>query len=266
PSQMPSSKVKMGKSGIPGMRPFPRDKPKPIEEMNVAELRKLYRDNEQVLQTLIASSSSYVAKIEENQQKIHQRLVELEGMGEIQHRMRRATISEDAIMAVDSEPEDKELDTKGVKQKALANWGKLSSSDLRGPPKVATLSHEEAMELERQHNAFERERREREEARREKMTLPTRETSQGRTLTSDEYAAKVWAFMNYKPTDSDLEGEDEDDEDDDDPASWFHDEEDDGIKGQDIIYPDAEDLSDIIRMDESKIQYSSFYEPRDPDD
>ena len=58
---------------------------------------------------------------------------------------------------------------------------------------------------------------------------------------------------------------DEDDEDDDDPASWFHDEEDDGIKGQDIVYPDPEDLADVIRIDQSKMHYSTFYEPRDED-
>ena len=54
-------------------------------------------------------------------------------------------------------------------------------------------------------------------------------------------------------------------EDDDDPASWFHDDQDDGIKGQNIVYPDPEDIADVIRVDESKIHYSTFYEPRDED-
>ena len=58
----------------------------------------------------------------------------------------------------------------------------------------------------------------------------------------------------------------DEDEDDEDPASWFDDEEDDGIKGQDIVYPDAEDFADVIRVDESRIPYSTFYEPRDSDD
>lgn len=66
---------------------------------------------------------------------------------------------------------------------------------------------------------------------------------------------------NQKPTDSDLENDD-DDEDDDDPASWFEDDQDDGRKGQDIIEPDVEDLSDIIRIDESRMHYNTFYEPR----
>ena len=50
---------------------------------------------------------------------------------------------------------------------------------------------------------------------------------------------------------------DDEDEDDDDPASWFHDDQDDGIKGQNIVYPDAEDLSDIIRVDGSRFSYNT---------
>ena len=68
--------------------------------------------------------------------------------------------------------------------------------------------------------------------------------------------------MNYKPSESDMEEDDDDydddeDEDDDDPASWFHDDQDDGIKGQNIVYPDAEDLSDIIRVDGSRFSYNT---------
>lgn len=72
---------------------------------------------------------------------------------------------------------------------------------------------------------------------------------------------------NYKPSDSDLEDMDmdEDDSDEEDPATWFEDDQDDGIKGQDIVPPDVEDLSNIIRVDENRIRYSTFYEPRDGD-
>lgn len=66
---------------------------------------------------------------------------------------------------------------------------------------------------------------------------------------------------NYRPTDSDMEQEE--DSDDEDPASWFDDDQDDGRKGQNIVDPDTEDLSDIIRVDASRIRYSTFYEPRD---
>lgn len=70
---------------------------------------------------------------------------------------------------------------------------------------------------------------------------------------------------NHKPTESDLEDDDEYDSDDDDPATWFEDDQDDGRKGQDIVEPDVEDMSDIIRIDESRLHYGSFYEPRDDD-
>ena len=67
---------------------------------------------------------------------------------------------------------------------------------------------------------------------------------------------------NHKPTESDLE-DDSDDEEDDDPATWFEDDQDDGRKGQDIIEPDVEDFSDILRIDKSRIHYNTFDQPRD---
>ena len=66
---------------------------------------------------------------------------------------------------------------------------------------------------------------------------------------------------NHKPTESDEE-EDDDDDEDEDPANWFEDDQDDGRKGQNIVLPDPEDLADIIRIDESRINYA-FYEPRE---
>jgi hypothetical protein len=63
-----------------------------------------------------------------------------------------------------------------------------------------------------------------------------------------------------------MEDDDEDDIDDEDPATWFEDDQDDGRKGQDIVEPDFEDYSDIIRIDEPQLYYSSFYEPRDDGD
>ncbi|KAH9045189.1 hypothetical protein EDB85DRAFT_2270242 [Lactarius pseudohatsudake] len=58
---------------------------------------------------------------------------------------------------------------------------------------------------------------------------------------------------NYKPSESDLEDDDGDDLDDEDPSTWFDDDQDDGRKDQDIIEPDVEDLSDIIRVDTSRM-------------
>jgi hypothetical protein len=71
---------------------------------------------------------------------------------------------------------------------------------------------------------------------------------------------------NYKPTDSDLEDDSDWDEHEDDPASWFEDDQNDGIKGQNIVEPDYEDYEDIIRIDVDRIHtYSTFYEPPDED-
>ncbi|KAF7776041.1 hypothetical protein Agabi119p4_4434 [Agaricus bisporus var. burnettii] len=83
---------------------------------------------------------------------------------------------------------------------------------------------------------------------------------------AQEREARIWAFMNHKPTDSDLEDDSDPDSDDDDPSAWFEDDQDDGRKGQDIVEPDFEDFSHIIRIDASRMRYSTFYEPRDEGD
>lgn len=121
---------------------------------------------------------------------------------------------------------------------------------------MQTMNFSEALELEQRAAAIEREQRQKEQERRERLTMPTRITESGRAMTREEYEAKVWAFMTYKPSDSDMEDEDEDEEEDsDDPSTWFHDDQDDGIKGQNIIYPDDDDLADIIRVDTSRINH-----------
>lgn len=145
---------------------------------------------------------------------------------------------------------------------------------------------DEAIALEEQRNAFDRERRAKAEARRQKLTMPSRQSGPGRFATQEEFEKAMWAFMNQKPSESDLDDDDdyEDPEDEGvyfllelltrlhrtywanftDPATYFDDEEDDGIKGQNIVYPDAEDYADVIRVDTNKMHYSTFYEPRDP--
>jgi len=77
---------------------------------------------------------------------------------------------------------------------------------------------------------------------------------------------RYFSYRNHKPTFSDVE-DDTESEGDEDPANWFHDEEDDGIKGQQIVEPDVEDYSGIIRIDERKAYtgYNTFFEPRDGD-
>jgi len=67
-------------------------------------------------------------------------------------------------------------------------------------------------------------------------------------------------FRNHKPSESDLEDDEDDDSENEDPSTWFYDDQDDGRKGQDIIEPDAEDISEIIRVDTSRIYYNTFSE------
>ncbi|KAI5119907.1 hypothetical protein M0805_003711 [Coniferiporia weirii] len=254
-----ATRFKSKQTAMPGMRPFPRERVVPIEEMKADDLRTLFRRNEEVLRTMSASSSSFVERLEANQAKIKARLAEIEGMESIQRRMRRATIHEDDRMAVDK-PDPYMSRTLFVKQQAVAAWGKSSKNQPKH--KTGTISLEDAITIEQQQIAIEQERRARALERREKQTMPTQTQGPGLPLSREEYEAKVWAFMNYKPTDSDLEGDDDED-DDDDPSAWFEDDQDDGVKGQDIVYPDTEELAEVIRMDESKFHYNTFYEPHD---
>jgi hypothetical protein len=171
-------------------------------------------------------------------------------METIQGRMRRATINEDAPMVVDELPPPKPFRSRTleVKQQALNNWVRSISDQtdslanhaysnsrllrgcfsVQGKPdnrrskqKTGIMDLDEAIALEEQHNAFQREHRALKEARRERLTMPTRNVNDGsgRILSREEYESKVRAFMSYKPTDSDLEGEDEDDEDPDDEGT-----------------------------------------------
>lgn len=121
------------------------------------------------------------------------------------------------------------------------------------------LSFQEAIQIEQEAHAYDFARQQHADERKRRMGLPVK----GEKLTREEIEARMWAFMNAKPSDSDLEDDDEDDE-DEDPATWFSDDEDDGIKGQPIVEPDINDLQSIIRIDESRaLGYSSFFEPRD---
>jgi len=131
---------------------------------------------------------------------------------------------------------------------------------LSGGNNVGSLSFQEAIELEQRAHAQDLERQRRLEEKRKRTGLPLK----GEVLTRQEREARIWAFMNAKPSDSDLE--DDSDEEDEDPSTWFEDDQDDGVKFQNIVQPDSiDELSNIIRIDGTKAHYSTFYEPRDND-
>lgn len=146
---------------------------------------------------------------------------------------------------------------------------------------AGSMSMQEAIDLERQAHIQDQARQNRILEKKKRLGQPIH----GEVLSKKEREALIWAFMydilssqicstndrtfistrNHKPSESDLEDDDEDDE-DEDPSTWFEDDQDDGRKGQLIVEPDAEDFSDIIRIDENKMRYGTFYEPHDEGD
>ncbi|TFK43396.1 hypothetical protein BDQ12DRAFT_674911 [Crucibulum laeve] len=252
----PSSPMRR-KQLIPhGFRPSPRPKQRPIAEMTVRELQDLHKLNAKILASPGASTSTYVQRVLAEQAAVESRLIELDGMETINTGLKKTKIIGEGDMVVDPPPEPPVSRTLEAKRKALARFGPSGASE------AGMMSLQEAIDLERQAHLQDMERQKRIEDKKKRQGLPIK----GEILTQQEREARIWAFMNHKPTDSDLEDDDDEDSDDDDPATWFDDDQDDGRKGQDIIEPDVEDLADVIRIDESRLHYSTFYEPRDEGD
>ncbi|KAJ3573338.1 hypothetical protein NP233_g2493 [Leucocoprinus birnbaumii] len=258
----PTSPHRKHPFALPGFRPSPRPKQRPIAEMTIRELQDLHRLNTNILASPGASTSTYVQRVLAEQAAVESRLLELDGMETINTGLKNTRIRGENDMVVDMPPEPPTSRTLEAKKKALARFGQSVALGPKTPnhsDAPSGFSMQEAMELERQAFIKDKEREERILERKRKQGIPV----QGEYLTQKEREARIWAFMNHKPTDSDLEDDSDMDSDDDDPATWFEDDQDDGRKGQDIIEPDYEDLSDVIRIDESRIRYSTFYEPRD---
>ena len=280
----PTSPSQARKQAIPpGFIAPPKPKAKPVTQMTVRELHDRHDRNANILASPYvpstpmrelefvygkqlmgigpcrsASTSTLAQRLTAEQATIEARLIELEGVESIRRGIKQANINSDDVMNVDEVPVPKAID---AKRRALSQYAPIKNSIVNH---VGTLSLQEAMDLERQAYIADQERRQRAEEKKRRIGLPAK----GEKLSRQEMEARMWAFMNYKPTDSDLEDMDDDDDDsDNDPAGWFEDDQDDGIKGQNIIQPDEEDLSNVIRVDESRLpySYSTFYEPRDND-
>lgn len=254
----PTSPTRSRKVGpIPGFRAFPRPKQhvNHIEEMSLEELRDLYDKNNRSLSTSAPSTSTYVTRIQAEQAKIEERIFELEDIKNIQDGLRRVTLKTEEDMNVDMPMEPAIVRPIAAKERALAKYALHAS---QGPIIASGFSLQEAVQLEQQAHLLDLERKQRVL---EKKQQRAQAMERG-GLSERERAARILAFMNYKPTDSDLE----DDSEDEDPASWFEDDQDDGRKGQDIVEPDAEDLAEVIRVDASRAHYGAFYEPRDDGD
>lgn len=225
--------------------------------MSVRELHDQYDRNEKLLRSSSASTSTLVQRLSAEQQAISSRLLELEGVEHIRNGIKNTNINADEKMNLDQQSSPRIID---AKQRALSRYAPLPSN---GNSHIASLTLQEAVTLEQRAHAEDLARQQRIDERRRRIGLPVK----GEVLTRREMDARMWAFLNYKPTDSDLEDMDDEDDDSDagDPSTWFDDDQDDGVKGQDIVSPDLEDLSNVIRIDESRVRYSTFYEPRDND-
>ncbi|KAG6817213.1 hypothetical protein H0H87_011571 [Tephrocybe sp. NHM501043] len=253
----PSSPISPRKNSIPsGFRATPKPKKK-IDDMSLRELHDLHTRNAKILSEPGASTSTYVYRISAEQANIESRLVELEGVESMNFAFKSVNVKGEGDMNVDSPPEPPNSRTIEAKRKALSRFAPMYGEAVPG-----TMTLQEAMNLEQQAHLREKERIERIAEKKRRLGLPAK----GEVLTRQEREARIWAFMNHKPTESDMEDESDESDSDDDPASWFEDDQDDGRKGQDIIEPDVEDLSDIIRIDESRIPFSTFYQPRDDGD
>ncbi|EIW82418.1 hypothetical protein CONPUDRAFT_165017 [Coniophora puteana RWD-64-598 SS2] len=250
----PTSPSRARKQAVPpGFIAPPKPKAKPLTQMTLRELHDRYDRNANILASPSASTSALVQRLSTEQAAIEARLIELEGVESIRRGIKKASINSDDVMNVDEVPAPKAID---AKRRALSKYAPIKNNTDRH---VGSLSLQEAMDLERQAYIADQDRRQRAEEKKRRIGLPIK----GEQLSRQETEARMWTFMNYKPTDSDLEDMDDDDS-DDDPAGWFEDDQDGGIKGQNIIEPDEEDLSNIIRVDESRVpySYSTFYEPR----
>ncbi|KAJ7507674.1 hypothetical protein B0H11DRAFT_2218510 [Mycena galericulata] len=246
------------KTAIPsGFRPAHKPKRTPISQMSLRELHDLHSTNARLLasprESTSADARSWLARITAEQDAIEGRLVELLGMDAINTGLKNTAIKGEDDMNVDPPPEPYISPTVEAKRKALSRFGPANDGTV-----IGSLSMQEAIQLEQQAHLADKERQERLLEKRKRMGI----SIPGEQLTRQEREARMWAFMNHKPTDSDLEDDSEEDDGDDDPATWFDDEDDDGRKGQLIVEPDVEDYGNIIRIDSSKLHYSTFYEPR----
>ncbi|PPQ83257.1 hypothetical protein CVT25_003996 [Psilocybe cyanescens] len=260
-SSSPTMPVRRKNPILPGFRAPPRPNQRPIAQMTVRELQDRHNFNAKLLASPEASTSTYAQRVLAEQAEVESRLLELNGMEVINSGLRKTRIGDGGDMLVDVPREPPTSRTLAAKQKALSQF----VSNTNNPSNhVGSLSMQEAIELERQAHLQDKERQERIAEKRRRLGYSV----DGEVLTRQEREARVLAYFNHKPTESDMEDDDddEDDDEDDDPASWFEDDQDDGRKGQDIVEPDVEDLSDIIRIDENKLRYGSFYEPRDDGD
>ncbi|KAJ3979665.1 hypothetical protein F5890DRAFT_1589296 [Lentinula detonsa] len=252
------------------------------------------------------STSSYIQRLTAEQAAIEEQLVEVHGMEVISARLRNTRIGDggagaiggggaggfgggaggfggggggggdqkDIIGGIGGSSSSSTPNSIDAKKRALANFGSTAP-----PSHIGMLGMEEAIAIERRAQLHDLQRKHRLEQKKVDHGYPSRT----QVMSREERERRVWAFMNYKPTESDLEDEEEeedeegegedgegegmDEDGEDDPSTWFEDDQDDGRKGQNIVEADEMDmdgLRNVIRvMDPNQLRYGTFYQPRD---
>ncbi|KAI0650619.1 hypothetical protein C8Q79DRAFT_900114 [Trametes meyenii] len=229
----------------------------PIHKLSPRELEERYKHNARTLAETSTSSSTFIKQLEDQQAAIRIRLNEL-GVEGIRSQLEQTSIEDEPnFMNIDaapgpSSPIQSTVKPIGAKQRALARWAGTGNTVA-----TAAMSYEEADQI--LHDTFVREQEHKQKVLDKRRRRG--EVIEGEQLSRAEMDARMWAFVSYKPSESDMEDDDDDDEDDEEdeegrPAWWDEDDQEDGIKGQDIVEPDYEELSSIIRIDEARIPFS----------
>ena len=130
---------------IPGFRPSPRPKQRPINEMTLRELQDRHILNVKLLASpyvsLIldkrptadhcifreASTSTYIQRVLAEQAAVESRLIELDGVETINTGLKRTTIKGEDDMNIDTTPEPPTSRTLEAKRKALSRFVEFST-------------------------------------------------------------------------------------------------------------------------------------------
>ena len=136
---------------IPGFRPSPRPKQRPINEMTLRELQDRHilnvkllaspyvfrniqywiRDRQLTMHHREASTSTYVQRVLAEQAAVESRLIELDGVETINTGLKRTAIKGEDDMNIDVHPEPPTSRTLEAKRKALSRFVEFFDRNFR---------------------------------------------------------------------------------------------------------------------------------------
>ncbi|KAH8830772.1 hypothetical protein DL96DRAFT_1786343 [Flagelloscypha sp. PMI_526] len=222
-----------------------------IDNLTIRELHDWHRRNAQILAAEPGTStSSYHGRITSEQTQIESRLLELESIPQLNEDLKNNLVLEaSSDIAMHTVPEysfsPTQSPTRATSNIIEAKRRALARVPERAEGKTQMMDLNAAMEIERRAVQADRERKARlEEKRRERgMPIPGEQLTRKELWRISGTTALAHRMRRTTPTG---------DPDEEDPATYFTDDQDDGVKGQTIIPPDEDlDFSDIIRIDPS---------------